>query len=333
MKGQRRGSIKSRQLLSQRFPKTTSAGYQTARANFTGTDPQKEAKATALFASIFGSVIIGKSATQYNNIRYVLGKLDVSAKFSSPHEHHFHVTMAPPAAIGLTKNLLAERTPEETTMFELAYNATDALQLAQAYKPPALVASKPSWISNEPPSDLKALIESIKNSEAFRSVNPYTYAEKGPLGMPSLAWETPVDYIRTRDWEVVGGPVKTRTMPHAMSLAFASCYRLDIEAKQAGAWGPECKIAKFIKRPKGKLSPPTWPGASAGDYMYTPPGVGTDTVRFILENGAGKQVDVTVKIKVGKWESEGKVESDPTVAGLDDSNVFSACLQTVAESN
>lgn len=200
-------------------------------------------------------------------------------------------------------------------MFDLAYNPTDALVLAQATTPPALVAPQPNWISKDTPS-LKVLTEDIKNPDAFKSVNPYTYTENGPLGMPALVWNKSLDYIRTTE----DGGKTMQTSEHALSLSFASCYRLDVEAKQAGAWGPECKITKFITMPKGKLSPPTWTGAGEGDYMYTPPRVGTDTVRFILENGAGKKVDVTVKIKTIKWAPESNVGSDSEFANLEQNN-------------
>ena len=43
-------------------------------------------------------------------------------------------------------------------MFDLPYNPTDALVLAQATTPPALVAPQPNWISNDPRS-LKALTQ------------------------------------------------------------------------------------------------------------------------------------------------------------------------------
>lgn len=70
---------------------------------------------------------------------------------------------------------------------------------------------------------------------------------------------------------------------------------------------------------KGKLSPATWPDARAGDYLYTAQSLGNDRVRFILENGAGKKVDVTVKIRIVKWVPEGDsaIKSNMHVAALE----------------
>ena len=124
------------------------------------------------------------------------------------------------------------------------------------------------------------------------------------------------------------------TEADTLSLAGNSCYILDVLAKQAGAWGPECKITQYITLPKGKLSPPTWTGAGEGDYMYTPPRVGTDTVRFILENGAGKKVDVTVKIRTVKWAPESNVGSDSQFAVLEqDDELATGLLSTALDGN
>lgn len=76
---------------------------------------------------------------------------------------------------------------------------------------------------------------------------------------------------------------------------------------QAGAFGPECKVTQIVKAPKGKLEPLSDPNSTVWDFRYTPPRVGTDTVRFILENGAGKKIDVTVKL-VTRMESVGSVD-------------------------
>ena len=172
---------------------------------------------------------------------------------------------------------------------------------AQVKTPPALVAPPPSWISNDPRS-LKALIDDIKHSETYTVAGSPTYTENGPLGMPVLVWNMPIENILHGD-----EPNRRRPIAHALGLATNSCYILDVLAKQAGAWGPECKITKYIAKPTGKLGPPTWAGPHEGDYMYTPrrPGAGADMARFILENGAGKKIDVTVKIKIDKWVPEG----------------------------
>ena len=291
-------------------------------SQFAGTATEKEAKAQALFEPLFGSVIIGTSNTQYNNIRYVLSKLDVDNRIAPAHENHFHVTMAPPPAKEITKtsNLLAESTQEDTLMFDLPYNPTDALVLAQATTPPALAAPQPNWISNDPRS-LKALTDSIRNSERYTAL-AHTYTENGPLGIPALIWNMPIENITYGD-----EPSQRRPIGHALGLATNSCYILDVLAKQAGAWGPECKITKYITMPKGKLSPATWEGPREGDFTYTPrrAGSGIDTARFILENGAGKKVDVTVKIGIDKWTPEGgSIEADTKFTELEQDDAVPA---------
>lgn len=201
-------------------------------------------------------------------------------------------------------------------MFDLASTPESSIYLAAAGRitPPALVASAPNWLSKTPDL-LKSLVEDIKlNNKSGGDVSGwsgYTYSEKGPLGIPSLTWETG-SFEYSERWEDLS--------TSGLSLATGSCARLDIIAKQAGAWGPDCKITKFIEQPKlGKLSPATWPNALAGDYLYTAQGLGDDRVRLILENGAGKKVDVTVKVRIVNWEPEGDsaIESSMNVAALE----------------
>jgi hypothetical protein len=180
------------------------------------------------------------------------------------------------------------------------YAATyaDIVSLADTATPPAIVEPvKPTWLGND--VELREEIEkSIKNPDYFKRANRFTYVEKGPLGIPSLKWDWPVEYIaRTTDAN------KIETLSDLLPLSSLSCYMLDVEAQKPGAWGPECKISKFIKRPRGKLRPRTPADGPLDGYMYTPPGNGkratTDTIRFILENGEGKKVDVTVKLTIG----------------------------------
>ena len=61
------------------------------------------------------------------------------------------------------------------------------------------------------------------------------------------------------------------------------------------------------------------PRARPGDYLYTPARVGTDTVRFILENGAGRQVDVTFTIDASRYEGGALDRIDaPAFVGIDE---------------
>ena len=177
---------------------------------------------------------------------------------------------------------------------------------AQATTPAPLVPPQPNWTTNDPQA-AKSINEVLDHPEWFSSPT-HTYTEVGPLGMPKLIWTQEIDNI------IMGEePRLRRPVAHPLFFASGSCRILDVDAKKAGAWGPECKITKYITMPsKGKLSPPTFKGAYAGEYMYTPhrAGAGTDMARFILENGAGKKVDVTVKIKINKWTPEANVGSD-----------------------
>ena len=200
-------------------------------------------------------------------------------------------------------------------MFDLASILESPIHLASAGRltPPAIVSRAPNWLSNSPEA-LERLDRYIKlNSQSGGDVTgwSYTYADKGPLGMPALTWEAD-DFEYSAKW----ADLNTRSL----SLATQSCSQLDIIAKKVGAWGPECKVTKFIEMPtRGKLSQPAWPNPRMGDYMYTAMSSGTDRVRFILENGAGKQVDVTVKIRIAKWVPGGNsaIESDVHVATLE----------------
>ena len=146
--------------------------------------------------------------------------------------------------------------------------------------------------------------------------------------MPALVWNTSIDNI------VVGEePSQRRPAKHPLGLASTSCLILDAEARKAGAWGPECKITRYIAMPKGELSPAIWQGAHDGDFMYTPrrAGAGTDTAHFILENGAGKKVDVTVKIEIRKWTPEGgSIEADTIFAELEQDNALPAWVPSNA---
>lgn len=184
-------------------------------------------------------------------------------------------------------------------MFDLAAN----LDYAQ-YRSPSVVAERVADVTATPPNwigDDKGLLGEIQRKlklpeQIIKSF--YSYEPNGPLGMPRLTTSYPVDYAF--DPEVRN---KRVLIPQSVGFAQLACSRLDLEAKQAGAWGPECKIKKFLKLPEGKLIKATEPYAREGDYLYTPARIGTDTARFILENGAGKQVEVIFKITATSYKT------------------------------
>lgn len=151
--------------------------------------------------------------------------------------------------------------------------------------------------------------------------------------MPKLTIGKPVEYSLENFHRNLAGKEKPQIIPQAVGLAKFACICLDIEAKQAGAWGPECKIVKFLKMPEGKLIKDTIPEAREGDYLYTPPRIGTDTVRFILENGAGRQVDVTIKLKASSYQGEASNEPDTLNAESAQPQYINALVSTSAWSN
>ena len=77
--------------------------------------------------------------------------------------------------------------------------------------------------------------------------------------------------------------------------------------------------------PEGKLVKNTEPYAREGDYWYTPPRIGTDTAHFILENGAGKQVEVIFKIQASRYAG-GSIEADTKLAELGQDDTFAGWL-------
>jgi hypothetical protein len=122
-------------------------------------------------------------------------------------------------------------------------------------------------------------------------------------GKPELLIRFSVDDVTTVD-----DKNKRIRVAQSFSLAKVACMELDAIAGQAGAWGPKCKIKEFVIKPKGKLTPANWQDADtsygSGSYMYTPRGVGSDKMSFILENGAGKSVYVVLELKINKWSPE-----------------------------
>ena len=112
-------------------------------------------------------------------------------------------------------------------------------------------------------------------------------------------------------------------MEQPIGLAVPACACLDMHALKAGAFGPECKVTQVLRKPAGAFAPRTDAEVKQHpfyDFRYTPRRAGTDTVRFILENGAGKKIDVTVKLITRMYHSgliEGGEEYSARSAELD----------------
>ena len=242
-----------------------------------------------MFGSIFNSVIIGAEQTQYKDIRYVLEQLKVPlggryhTGYVSGHEHHFHVTMAPPTRLPITNNLLATA---EVPMMDLNMYVNEPVLLAEA-TPPAITAPVPNWLSKSVSSEeYQAIAEYIRNHR-----DSVDYTENGPNGIPVLRYDI---YL------------EDDTGPQGVDLIEGSCYQLDKVARVAGAWGPDCVIEKFTKLPKHglpKIEPnKDYPGHGPDLHQYTPTSALTEETRFILSNGAGRQCEVIVTFRIPRYQ-------------------------------
>ena len=182
------------------------------------------------------------------------------------------------------------------------------LASADASAPQAIGAPMPDWAENA-----RSLKRNFEHALTIPSVikQGYAYKSDGTMGMPSLSVYSLVEFSTLRGTKAVepqragidlkGSKEIRHIVPKSIGLATKACFLLDYELTQKlGAWGPECKIVKFLKMPtKGEFVKQTDPKAHSGDYYYTPREPNTkDSVRFILENGAGKQVDVTINLDV-----------------------------------
>jgi hypothetical protein len=183
-------------------------------------------------------------------------------------------------------------------MFDMIGNPDDIVVLAQAQTPPALVAPAPNWISDYP-NAVKGMVREIQELRRYQGLRPeslISYSENGPLGIPALIWKTfDIEFSLTAAEDDIS---KLHPIRHTLNLASHSCRLFDFNVGQAGAWGPECKVVRFIELPEGQMDTPNGAVPFNGDCWYTPVGAGMDKVRFILENGAGRQIDVTVYIDV-----------------------------------
>ncbi len=82
------------------------------------------------------------------------------------------------------------------------------------------------------------------------------------MGMPSLTVPLNLDFSPAGSAE--GNPQHLR-------LASTACMFLDARIRQAGAWGPACKIKSVVSWAKGKLTEDTKaPGQPPGTYWYDP---------------------------------------------------------------
>lgn len=166
---------------------------------------------------------------------------------------------------------------------DLSVALDDSVAVAVANPPSAIVAPQPNWIGNDPPGLMDALMDSIRNGTDF---GDYRYLEQGANRMPSLTVNVPVDYYGRNSENNRG----------YWEFATIACATLDRIAGQAGAFGPQCTIAQVLKSPTGRLELVTREGMRPGSYLYTPASVGLDRFRFVLDNGAGRRVEVTFSL-------------------------------------
>ena len=253
--------------------------------------------------------------TQYNNICYVLNKLGVplgngGTGVYPAYEHHFHVAMGVPERRDLPENLVAQSLPEELSMIDMTpQEMFDVAPLFAQTNVPSISRPSQDWIGSDA-TDRRAIQGWIQQQSQIEEGYQPRYAANGPLNMPALVFNLSLDYApRLRE---TGKIVPNEQMVNFGRLA---CMLMDSIDGKAGAWGPECKITQFIQRPGGKLVADNQAGALPGAQMYFPSRAGMHTARFILENGAGRKVDVTVKIRA-LLEMPGGHYDDPNATTL-----------------
>lgn len=161
-------------------------------------------------------------------------------------------------------------------------NAGCAKRLAALRPSPALIAPQPNWVGNNK-CLLHALIVEIQKSRF-----PYRFQYNEAVGSQPAKLEIQLE----------GAFEETGRDPVGIPLATYPCMAFDFRAKVAGAWGPECRVLKVIN-PLGKVTkvPAPFPGAEeVYEYSWTQPG--KHSIRFIVENGAGKQIDCTLVFNI-----------------------------------
>ena len=187
-------------------------------------------------------------------------------------------------------------------------------EVAAAENNSSLSPLTPNWSTGK--SKNRIFEGYLLHRDRIKSQNIYDYKNDGLSGMPSLTINSPIEYITlpgpaSHEPQGAGIDINTKggrrhITPNAIGLATQACLYLDLELTQKlGAWGPECKITQFLKMPTlGDFVKQIAPGANDGDYYYTPRKPNTqDVVRCILENGAGKKVEVTVHLNTGSDDS------------------------------
>lgn len=161
-------------------------------------------------------------------------------------------------------------------------NAGCAKRLAALRAPPALISPQPNWVNNNK-CLLQALIVEVQESRF-----PYRFQYNEAVGSRPAKLKIQLE----GDFEETGRD------PVAMPLATYPCMAFDFRAKVAGAWGSECRVLKVITPfLKVKKVPAPFPGAEEmHEYSWTKPG--KHSIRFIVENGAGKQIDCTLVFNI-----------------------------------
>jgi len=200
--------------------------------------------------------------------------------------------MGVPERRDLPENLVAQSLPGELSMIDVTpQEMFDVASLFAQTNVPSISRPSQDWIGSDA-TDRRAIQGWIQQQSQIEEGYQPRYAANGPLNMPALVFNLSLDYApRLRE---TGKIVPNEQMVNFARLA---CMLMDSIDGKAGAWGPECKITQFIQRPGGKLVADNQAGALPGAQMYFPSRAGMHTARFILENGAGRKVDVTVKIR------------------------------------
>lgn len=177
-----------------------------------------------------------------------------------------------------------------------------------------LVVSEPNWSSNN--QQIKKIFDGYLLNPSSVKSKFYSYKSDGALGVPSLKINFPIEYLTlpgsaSNGPQGVGIDINTKygkryIVPNSIAPAASACLFLDLELGQKlGAWGPECKIAQILQIPsQGDFVKKLAAGTDSSTYYYTPrkPNM-QDVVRFILENGAGKKVEVTGILNIGSDDS------------------------------
>lgn len=234
-------------------------------------------------------------------------------------------------------------------------NPVAALVVAQTNSTSANTAPIPSWMKSDP--RLQRLLD-IKQGKSEYAASPFKYNPNGGLGIPSLTIQLDAEWapvipkslaLREKNGgtgfgtgvylKAPGTNGQLYVGPMMINPARHACEILDLAmGKELGDWGPECKVSKMLESPDGRLvrrdpkAEGRGPSYQEGDYYFTPAGKNTrDTIRSILENGAGKQVEVIYNIRVGNDRMQrGSLDSgtDQQVELADDGEVIFAWLRS-----